>query len=132
MRAWRLRLDDGQVARPYKEFEMDLLPLLPQFLRAWPNQGSESTPDPPDRPSIRAVSVEGPDGEAVHRLAELSGREPPTGAVLLAELAGSPVAAIGIFDGSVIADRARLDMRLRLRLQVDRLFALAVIAVIGV
>ena len=42
------------------------------------------------------------------------------------------MAAIGIFDGNVITDRARYDMRLRLRLHVDRLFALAVIAVIGV
>ena len=122
----------GRSLDPYEELEMDSLTLLTQSQRARPNPGSGSTPDPADRASIRAVSVEGPDGEAVHRLAELSGREPPAGAVLLAELDGSPVAAIGIFDGNVITDRARYDMRLRLRLHVDRLFALAVIAVIGV
>jgi len=83
-------------------------------------------------PSIRAVDVEGHDAEAVHRLAALSGRKAPTGAVLLAELAGDPVAAIGIFDGNIITDRVRSDLRLVLRLHLERLFALSVIAVIGV
>lgn len=79
---------------------------------------------------IRPVIAEGRDGEAVHRLAALSGRRPPSGAVLLAELAGDPVAAIGIFDGKLIADSARVGVRLRLHL--DRLFVRAVIAVVGV
>jgi hypothetical protein len=82
--------------------------------------------------SIRAVDVDGHDGEAVHRLAALSGRKAPTGAVLLAELAGDPVAAIGIFDGDIITDRVRSDLRLVLRLHLERLFALSMIAVIGV
>jgi hypothetical protein len=83
-------------------------------------------------PTIRAGAVEGPDGEAVHRLAALSGRKPPGGAVLLAELDGDPVAAIGIFDGKVVADRARSGLQLRLRLQLDRLFVLALVTVVGV
>ena len=62
----------------------------------------------------------------------MSRRKPPSGAVLLAEVAGDPVAAIGIFDGNVITDGARSDLGLRLRLHLDRLFVLAVIAVIGV
>jgi hypothetical protein len=99
---------------PDEEFEMYSLPFL-----------TESA-------SIRAVGVEGRDAEAVHRLAALSGRKPPSGAFLLAEVAGDPVAAIGIFDGTVITDGARSDLRLRLRLHLDRLFVLAVIAVIGV
>ena len=36
------------------------------------------------------------------------------------------------FDGNVVTDRARTDLGLRLRLHLDRLFVLAVIAVIGV
>lgn len=100
--------------------------------RDGPDRQSRSAQDPSGRVSIRAGTVEGRDGEAVHRLAAMSGRRPPTGVVLLAEQDGDPVAAIGIFDGSVIADRARSGVRLRLRLHVDRLFALAVITVIGV
>jgi hypothetical protein len=83
-------------------------------------------------PRIRAGSVEGDDGEAVQRLAELSGRRSPSGAVLLAEVDGDPVAAIGIFDGKVVADDARSGLQLRLRLHVDRLFVLALVTVIGV
>ena len=108
------------------------LPLLTRGLALRPRWGSGTIPDPVGCASIRAVSVEGPDGEAVHRLATLSGGKSPTGAVLLAEVAGDPIAAIGIFDGNVITDRGRSDLSLRLRLHVDRLFALAVIAVIGV
>ena len=42
------------------------------------------------------------------------------------------MAAIGIFDGNIITDRVRSDLRLVLRLHLERLFALSVIAVIGV
>jgi len=82
--------------------------------------------------SIRAVDVDGRDVVVVQRLAALSGRKPPNGPVLLAELAGDPVAAIGIFDGDVITNRSRFDLGLRLRLHLDRVFVLAVIAVIGI
>jgi hypothetical protein len=41
-------------------------------------------------------------------------------------------ASIRIFDGGFIADDARSDLSLRLRLHLDRLFVLAVIAVIGI
>jgi hypothetical protein len=117
---------------PDEEFEMHSLPFLTEGRRAEPDPASRSGPDPSGRTSIRAVGVEGPDAQAVQRLAALSGRRPPSGAVLLAEVAGDPVAAIGICDGNVIADRARSDLQLRLRLHLDRLFVLAVIAVIGV
>jgi hypothetical protein len=83
-------------------------------------------------PRIRAGAVEGPDGEAVHRLAALSGSTSPSGAVLLAEVCGDPVAAIGIFDGKVVADDARSGLPVRLRLHLDRLFVLALVTVIGV
>jgi hypothetical protein len=117
---------------PDEEFEMYSLPFLTEGRRAEPDRPAGSGPDPSGRTSIRAVGVEGRDAEAVHRLAALAGRRPPSGAVLLAEVAGAPVAAIGIFDGKVITDRARSDLGLRLRLHRDRLFVLAVIAVIGV
>jgi hypothetical protein len=122
----------GRSLDPSEEFEMYSLPLLTGALCSGPDRGSGTISDPVGSASIRAVSVEGRDGEAVHRLAMLSGGKSPTGAVLLAEVAGDPIAAIGIFDGNVIADRGRSDLSLRLRLHLDRLFALAVIAVIGV
>jgi hypothetical protein len=117
---------------PDEEFEMLSLPMLTEARRDTPDRRSQSDCDPSGDANIRAVVVEGPEGEAVHRLAAMSGHKPPAGAVLLAELCGDPVAAIGIFDGNVIADRARASLQLRMRLHFERLFALAVIAVIGV
>jgi hypothetical protein len=108
------------------------LPFLAGSRSAGLDRPSRSVPDPSGRASIRAVDVEGRDAQAVLRLAALAGRRPPSGAVLLAEVAGDPVAAIGIFDGGFIADDARSDLSLRLRLHLDRLFVLAVIAVIGI
>lgn len=81
--------------------------------------------------SIRGALVEGRDGEAINYLAALSGRKPPEGAVLLAEQAGDPVAAIGIFDGNAVADSDRSSLSLRLRLRLERLFVLAVISLRG-
>lgn len=48
--------------------------------------------------TIRGAIVDGVDGERITRLAALTRTEPPAGAVLLAEIEGDPVAAIGIFD----------------------------------
>ena len=81
--------------------------------------------------SIRGGIAEGRDGESVDRLAALSGRTAPQGVVLLAELAGDPVAAIGVFDGNAVADRHRSSLRMRLRLRLERLFVLSVISVRG-
>ena len=77
------------------------LPFLAGSGSAGPDRPSRSVPDPSARASIRAVDVEGRDAQAVLRLAALAGRRPPSGAVLLAEVAGDPVAAIGIFDGGL-------------------------------
>lgn len=57
--------------------------------------------------SIRASLGEGIDGESIRRLARLSEAEPPEGAVVLAEIRGEPVAAVGIADGRAVADPAR-------------------------
>ena len=98
--------------------------------------GGEHRPGPAQtvgrRGSIRGGLTEGRDGEAVDRLAALSGRTAPRGAVLLAERCGDPVAAIGIFDGHEVSDRARSDLRLRMRLHLERLFVRAVIALRGI
>lgn len=94
--------------------------------------GDRPVPVSASRGNIRGGITEGPDGDVVDRLAALSGRTPPSGAVLFAELGGEPVAAIGIFDGNVVADRARSNSRLRMRLRLERLFVRAVIAVRGV
>lgn len=93
--------------------------------------GDRSVPGSAGPETIRGGITEGRDGEIVDRLAALSGRTPPIGAVLFAERDGEPVAAIGILDGHVVADRARFGSRLRMRLHLERLFVRAVIAVRG-
>jgi hypothetical protein len=57
--------------------------------------------------SIRASLGEGRDGDLIRRLARLSDAEPPEGAVVLAEVCGEPVAAVGIADGRAVADPMR-------------------------
>ena len=81
--------------------------------------------------TLRGGVAEGLDGQAVNRLAALSGGSAPTGAVLFAELDGDPVAAIGIFDGNAVADHTRSGPRMRVRLRLERLFVLSVIFVRG-
>jgi hypothetical protein len=80
---------------------------------------------------LRGTVAEGRDGEAVRKLAALSGRTPPEGTVLLAEVSGDPVAAIGIFDGKAVADPDRSGLRLRVRLRLERLFVRAAVAMRG-
>jgi hypothetical protein len=80
---------------------------------------------------IRGGIADGRDGESIDRLAALSGRAAPQGVVLLAELAGDPVAAIGVFDGKAVADRDRSNLRMRFRLRLERLFIRSVISVRG-
>ncbi len=57
--------------------------------------------------SIRASLGEGADGESIRRLAEIAEAEPPEGAVVLAEVCGRPVAAVGIADGRAVSDPTR-------------------------
>jgi hypothetical protein len=64
--------------------------------------------------------------------AALSRSPLPQGPVLLAEVDGDPVAAIGIFDGRPVADPARSTFAQRRRLELERLFLRVVIAIGGV
>jgi hypothetical protein len=82
--------------------------------------------------SLRGSLAEGTDGEALRHLAALSRGPVPQGPVLLVEVDGDPVAAIGIFDGRPVADPARSTFVERRRLQLERLFLRAVIAIGGV
>jgi hypothetical protein len=81
---------------------------------------------------IRGAVADGLDGERVGRLAARIGSRPPEGLLLLAEVDGDPVAAIGIFDGHAISDRSRSSLALRMRLRVLRLQLRVTAAVYGV
>jgi len=80
---------------------------------------------------IRGALVDGADAERINRLAALAGSRAPEGAVLLAEVEGDPVAAIGIFDRHAISDPRRTTFWLRMRLHLLRLQLRAVVAVRG-
>ncbi len=69
--------------------------------------------------SIRASLGEGIDGESIRRLARLSEAEPPEGAVVLAEICGDPVAAVGIADGRAVSDPERSTPALLRHLRLD-------------
>jgi hypothetical protein len=79
--------------------------------------------------SLRGVLAEGTDGDAICRLAVRSGRVAPQGAVLLAEVNGNLVGAIGIADGRSLIDPDRAGVTLRLRLRLERLYLRAVFAI---
>ena len=81
--------------------------------------------------TIRGVLVDGADGERINRLAALAGSHPPEGAVLLAEMEGDPIAAIGIFDGHAIFDPRRSTLTLRMRLRLLRLQLRLIVTVYG-
>lgn len=81
---------------------------------------------------LRVSLAEGTDGELLHQLAATSRGHVPQGPVLLAEVDGDPVAAIGIFDGRPVADPARSTSAQRRRLELERLFLRVVIALRGV
>jgi hypothetical protein len=80
---------------------------------------------------IRGALREGADGEHIDRLAALTGRRPPEGAVLLAEIDGDPVAAVGIFDRHSVADASRAGLGLRMRLHLLRLQLRLTVALTG-
>jgi hypothetical protein len=71
--------------------------------------------------SIRASRGEGADRESIRRLAVLDQRPPPRGPVVLAEIGGQPIAAVGIADGHTVADPARSTPALLSHLRLLRL-----------
>jgi hypothetical protein len=82
--------------------------------------------------SLRVSLAEGADGELLRHLAALSRGRVPQSPVLLAEVDGDAVAAIGIFDGRPVADPTRSTFAQRRRLQLERLFLRVVMALGGV
>jgi len=81
--------------------------------------------------TLRGVVSERSDGEAIRRLAQLTGSVAPRGAVLLAERNGEPIAAIGIMDGKAVANPELSTLALRIRLQLERLYVRLVISIRG-
>ena len=61
--------------------------------------------DPPV--TLRLSPGDGADAESIRSLASLDHGKSPAGPVVLAEMDGAPVAALGIGDGSLVADPVR-------------------------
>ena len=72
------------------------------------------------------------ESEPVNRLASLAGRLAPAGPVMLAQLDGQPVAAIGIADGTTVADPARSNPAIASLLRMRRIEARLLAALGGV
>ena len=81
--------------------------------------------------TFRGSLGEGVDGERIDRLAALSAGRRPEGVVLLAEVEGEPVAAVGLFDRREVMDPTRSNLGLRLRLRLLRLQLRLIVAVHG-
>lgn len=75
----------------------------------------------PQIATIRASLAHGSDGDLVRRLASIAASAPPEGAVMLAEVDGEPVAAVGIADGQAVADPERSTPELLAQLRIQRL-----------
>jgi hypothetical protein len=82
--------------------------------------------------TIRGALPEGADVEVVNRLAALTGSRPPEGLLLLAEMQGEPVAAIGIFDRHAIYDPRRSTFAVWMRLHLLRLQLRLILPVFGI
>jgi hypothetical protein len=82
--------------------------------------------------TIRGAVADGADRERINRLAALAGSHPPEGPILLSEVEGDPVAAIGIFDAHAISDPRRSTFALRMRLRLLRHQLRLIVAVTGV
>jgi hypothetical protein len=85
---------------------MPKIPTEEPELRGGRRRTAEPCPEP-DVAAIRASLADGVDGRAIRRLAKLATTPPPRGAVVLAEICGEPVAAVGIADGQTVADPER-------------------------
>jgi hypothetical protein len=83
------------------------------------------------RATFRGTLAEGADGARVDRLAALSATRSPEGVVLLAEIEGEPVAAVGLFDRHTVVDPARSSLAVRMGLHLLRLQVRLIVAVRG-
>jgi hypothetical protein len=81
--------------------------------------------------TFRGSLREGADAERIDRLAALSCSRAPEGLVLLAEVEGEPVAAVGLFDRHTVSDPARSSLALWTRLHLLRLGVRLIVAVRG-
>jgi hypothetical protein len=75
----------------------------------------------PNLLTIRLSTGEPADSERIRHLAGLDGARAPEGLVLMAELDGEPVAAIGFACGDEVADPARSDNAVMSLLRLYRL-----------
>jgi hypothetical protein len=97
------------------------------------NRTSTALAESPDRDvTIRLSTAEDGDGDTIRRLASLDDGEPPRGPVMLAELDGEPVAALGIADGHAVADPLRSSPAIITLLRLRRFESRVIAAVWGV
>ena len=81
--------------------------------------------------SIRISTMDDGDQESVRSLAALDGNPVPEAPVVLAEIDGIPVAALGIGDGAAVADRSRVSAGTIALLKLQRLEARLLAAFCG-
>jgi hypothetical protein len=79
--------------------------------------------------AIRLSIADDRDDETITRLASLSDSAQPHGPVMLAEVDGEPVAALGIADGDAVADPSRANRTILALLHLHRLEARALGAI---
>ena len=72
--------------------------------------------------AIRVSAGERADGEAIRRLATRAAGAAPSGAVVLAEVGGEPIVAVGIGDGHTVADPLRATAALVAHVRLHRRF----------
>lgn len=81
--------------------------------------------------AVRLTTADDADGDSIRRLASLAGSAPPDRPVLLAEVDGEPVAALGLADGRAVAHPSRSDPAVVTYLHLRRLEARLIGAIWG-
>jgi len=81
--------------------------------------------------TTRFSTLDGGDGESIRRLAALGEGSLPEGPVVLAELDGRPVAAVGLAGGDAAADPRRAGAAVLFLLHLRRLEALLIGSIWG-
>jgi hypothetical protein len=82
--------------------------------------------------TIRLSLAEDEDAESIRRLARLDGAPAPQGLVVMADVDGEPVAALGVAHGDAVADPVRSDGTVMTLLRLSRWGVLLVGTVWGV